>query len=558
MISIFTKKLILMLMLVLTMGCAGVNSFPPTETLSDLRTIKTAIQPTPTPLAATQEPTLIIATSTAVAQVITPKVEDTVYSNSDQELQVPEKAEAGDEWIRPVDNLSMVYVPGGTFWMGSDENDPLATAAELPQHAVTLNSYWMDRIEIPNAAYNQCVDAGVCKPSRYTSNPAYNGDSMPAVGISWQDAVDYCSWVGGRLPYEAEWEYAAKGEPGSRYPWGSEFNGERVNFCDKNCEESWANRTVDDGFEESAPVGSYPAGASWIGALDMAGNVWEWVWDWYSGYTGDDLTNPSGPETGTGKIIRGGCWANGEDGVRTTYRVDSGGEIKPTTRHSNIGFRCVLSSENGDPKESNMYKQPTTVPHGNPVNLDGSLTIKEWENARVETFADGSELLMMHYQGYLYIGIRSNKPGMIVGNIYLHDDDEISVLHSSAALGTAIYKKDGATWRQVQSFSWCCRNTGSSQAADYERTDFLEQDHWLAANARMGTPNELEYKIKVEGNHLGVAVTFLRASSTNEKIPWPTWITDDTVRPTPGGYPAEMHFEPEDWADFTFSDEMTD
>ena len=147
------------------------------------------------------------------------------------------------------------------------------------------------------------------------------------------------------MPTEAEWEYAARGEQGFSYPWGDLFDGNLVNFCDSNCGESWAEVEIDDGFAENAPVGSYPAGASWTGALDLAGNVWEWVGDWYTDYTTEAQTNPRGPVSGAYKIIRGGCYANGADGVRTAYRFKDGGDISPTFRHPNIGFRCVLPVE---------------------------------------------------------------------------------------------------------------------------------------------------------------------------------------------------------------------
>ena len=240
--------------------------------------------------------------------------------------------------------MTLVYVPGNTFQMGSRENDPDATPAEFPQHEVKLDSFWIDQTEITNAQYNLCVDSGECTQSRYASNSAYNSENYPVVGISWQDAADFCAWAGGRLPTEAEWEYAAKGPEGYQYPWGNTFDGNNLNYCDKNCTEDWADSNFDDGYRESAPVGSYPGGASWVGALDMAGNVWEWTWDWCASYSSDPQINPTGPENGNCKIIRGGAWASPQSGVRTTYRMISS-EISPNIKHPNIGFRCVMPVE---------------------------------------------------------------------------------------------------------------------------------------------------------------------------------------------------------------------
>jgi formylglycine-generating enzyme required for sulfatase activity len=254
----------------------------------------------------------------------------------------PPPGSLGDSWSRPMDGMEMVYVPGGSFDMGSVESDPYANPSEFPQHRVSLGGFWIDRTEVTNAHYQRCLDAGVCVESRYAHNPVYNGDDYPVVGITWQAAMDYCAWVGGRLPSESEWEYAARGEGGVIYPWGDEFDGRWVNYCDSNCQEAWADPDIDDGYEEIAPVGTYLGGMSWVGALDMAGNVWEWVGDWYEDYTAVAQVNPSGPENGNYKIIRGGCWANGEDGVRTAYRLQDGGEILPSFRHPNIGFRCVV------------------------------------------------------------------------------------------------------------------------------------------------------------------------------------------------------------------------
>jgi hypothetical protein len=179
------------------------------------------------------------------------------------------------------------------------------------------------------------------------------------------------------------------------------------------------------------------------------------------------------------------------------------------------------------------------------------MSSEEWSNAHIETFSDGSELLLMHTDGYLYLAIRANTPGMVVGNIFIDHGDEVAVLHTSAALGTALYQKGETTWQQTQEFTWRCRRTDNSEAAQAERNAFLQDEQWVAANARMGSPNELEYQIKTTGNTVRLATTFLRASNPNVKVPWPTDLADDSIRPTPGGFPRELHFSLESWATIT-------
>jgi len=188
------------------------------------------------------------------------------------------------------------------------------------------------------------------------------------------------------------------------------------------------------------------------------------------------------------------------------------------------------------------------VPAGNPPTIDGILAPGEWDGAAVETFADGSELLLLQEGDYLYLGVRANTPGMIVGNVFILRGDEIAILHSSAALGTALYQKEEDSWQQIQNFNWQCREPGSSEAAQAERDAFLLGEGWVAANARMGTPHELEYQIELKDETIRMAVNFIRASNQNEKIPWPADLKDDCIKLTPGGLPEVLYFSPEQWA----------
>jgi formylglycine-generating enzyme required for sulfatase activity len=184
-------------------------------------------------------------------------------------------------WQRPTDGMVMVYVPEGEFLMGSPSGQ--GNDDEHPQHTVYLDAFWIDQTEVTNAQYRKCLEAGVCRKPVCWDNSDYNAPDQPVVCVSWGDARTYCEWAGVRLPSEAEWEKAARGTDGRVYPWGNE-----APICER------ANYAVCVG--KAASAGSYPAGVSPYGALDMAGNVWEWVADWYAGnyYSRSPARNPQG------------------------------------------------------------------------------------------------------------------------------------------------------------------------------------------------------------------------------------------------------------------------
>jgi formylglycine-generating enzyme required for sulfatase activity len=250
---------------------------------------------------------------------------------------------SGDIQTRILDGMSIVYVPSGEFTMGSDEEEVDFAlqqcqgygtncrrryfSVEMPAHQVILDGFWLDQTEVTRDQYARCEAAGFCEAPQCQSP---SGDH-PVVCVTWEQALVYCQWAGGRLPTEAEWEYAARGLDGNRYPWGVEFDGTLLNYCDANCDLSKRDDAFDDGYAETAPVGSYPEGASWVGALDMAGNVWELVADW----NGDYL--PAGPINGSRKVARGGSWHASPDHLRSALRTHLG--IDQQSNHA--GFRCA-------------------------------------------------------------------------------------------------------------------------------------------------------------------------------------------------------------------------
>jgi formylglycine-generating enzyme required for sulfatase activity len=250
------------------------------------------------------------------------------------------------------DGSVVVYVPAGEFIMGSDENNPDARDEEKPQHEVYLDAFYIDKYEVTNAQYRKCVETGACNaPSDTTYYDNADYAQHPVVYVSWNDADAYCRWAGKRLPTEAEWEKAALGTEELAWPWGNEWDGSKANFCDKDCESEYRNEWVSDGYERTAPVGSYLDGASPYNALDMSGNVWEWVADWYDPdyYSQTPTRNPPGPPNSRFcptpvpdpcKVIRGGSWQNGHLDIRAAYRYASA----PTHKGSAVGFRCAKDS----------------------------------------------------------------------------------------------------------------------------------------------------------------------------------------------------------------------
>jgi len=219
----------------------------------------------------------------------------------------------------------MVLIPAGPFTMGSDSGD----SDEQPVHEVTLDPFYIDQYEVTNARYADCVAAGVCKlPGCATAYDNPDKVNHPVVCVNWEQANTYCEWRGGRLPTEAEWEKAARSDDQRTYPWGENITCQLANYG--GCEG------------DTTPVGSYPDGVNPYGVYDMAGNVWEWVADWYDAtyYATAPSLNPQGLDSGELKVLRGGSWNYDDYGARATDRSD----YVPDIQVGSIGFRCVSAA----------------------------------------------------------------------------------------------------------------------------------------------------------------------------------------------------------------------
>jgi serine/threonine-protein kinase len=208
---------------------------------------------------------------------------------------------------------------------------------EEPTHTVYLSTFWIDKTEVSNALYAKCVKADKCNLpslSSSTTHESYysnsNFDDYPVIYVSWYDANAYCEWAGRRLPTEAEWEKAARGTDGRIYPWGNRDPSDNLLSFSGNS-------------NDTTQVGTYPLGASRYGALDMAGNVWEWVNDWYSGnyYRSSVYSDPLGPSSGQDRVLRGGSWYTSEVFVRSTSRIRD----EPNGSDYDVGFRCAMDAE---------------------------------------------------------------------------------------------------------------------------------------------------------------------------------------------------------------------
>jgi len=236
-----------------------------------------------------------------------------------------------------VGGAEMLLIPSGVFLMGTENSQ---SPDERPAHFVGLADFYIDKFEVTNAQYKNCVQNAECE---WPDNRQLILDDAladhPVVNVTWDMAKAFCSWRGARLPTEAEWERAAGGGRGYDYPWGDKVSGKTLNFCDLNCTMDKREKGVNDKYTTTAPVGTYPDGASPYGALDMAGNVWEWTADWYSPryYSDPQRENPTGPESGQYRVLRGGSWNDSPMATRVYERYAR----NPADHDTSIGFRCA-------------------------------------------------------------------------------------------------------------------------------------------------------------------------------------------------------------------------
>ena len=296
-----------------------------------------------------QAPTVTLTTTSTLLPPATPTNQATLTETIT--TPTPEQAPAiGSSFTRQADGVLMMYVPEGSFLMGSSSTDGNVYAHEKPQHEVELDAYWMDAYEVSNAMFRSFVEATGYRTQAEQQGYSYmynaSGDWDTFTGVDWQhplgaetiyqdllpvthvnqyDAKAYCEWVGGRLPTEAEWEKAARGEDARIYPWGNTFNASYLQSDSR-----------------SGPVSIYehPEGASLYGIMNMAGNVFEWTSDWYDAdyYAYSPRDNPTGPASGEYAAIRGGAWTNSSKHVRTAHRDIS----MPHLMNHLLGFRCVM------------------------------------------------------------------------------------------------------------------------------------------------------------------------------------------------------------------------
>lgn len=278
-----------------------------------------------------------------------------VVTNADWEVYSPV--------VQTFSGFQMVLVPAGEFIMGSSPEElqialelcniadeqsaclPEWTQQEGPAHRRVIDTpFWLDQTEVTRAQYQECVDAGECSATPASDYSSLN--AQPINRVTWAQAQNFCEWRGARLPTEIEWEWAARGPDRLRFPWGDEVTGSEGNHCDTNCpiidpnrQTRWRDRDHNDGYVDTAPVGSYPNGASWVGALDMGGNVWEWTATEQIAYPYDDGMGTDDPAAEF-RVVRGGSF----DYIAGDMRGSARNFVPAFGFESyGVGFRCAQS-----------------------------------------------------------------------------------------------------------------------------------------------------------------------------------------------------------------------
>ena len=350
------RKVTIWLILIISLGiilnaCANQNPGPVSTTEPANTLLPTATNPS----VPTDTPEATVESTETFTPEPTPEPTETVIPTATATPTLAETPipEAGATRLYEVDQMIQIYIPAGEFIMGSDDIEAQNIVGngraypEIPVHTVYVDGYWVDKFEVTNEQYALCVAAGACEPPylaksetrpSYYDNPEYA--NYPVIYVNWYMSKTYCEWAGRRLLTEAEWEKAARGADGRKYTWGNEKpTGELANFCDTNCPRTIANHNFDDGYADTAPAGSYPAGASPYGVMDMAGNVWEWTSTIIQDYPYDADDGREDPAKYAERVWRGGPWSNGYWWIRATVRYRS----IPSYWYVNLGFRCGAS-----------------------------------------------------------------------------------------------------------------------------------------------------------------------------------------------------------------------
>ena len=225
--------------------------------------------------------------------------------------------------ISEIDGMSQIHIPAGEFPMGTSDDEPFAGSDEKPQHTVYLDEFWIDRMEVTNAMYARCVEAGACTEPASDRLFEEQYANSAVMGVTWFQTEAYCAWAGRRLPTEVEWEKAARGTDGRRFPWGNDLP-DLSKFPDMDRE-----------------VGYFSFDVSSYGVLEMAAHAREWVADWYDPfyYANSPKNNPQGPESGAGKSRRGGSLGAPLDRRRLSNRSNAA----PDIINDDMSFRCAVS-----------------------------------------------------------------------------------------------------------------------------------------------------------------------------------------------------------------------
>jgi formylglycine-generating enzyme required for sulfatase activity len=281
------------------------------------RELTSAVKPSPPAQARVTFP------PTGIVRTPAPEVSEPLASTKIvRPLELPPPGSKCATKVNPKDGLKYVWIPPGTFQMGCSPGDSECGSDEKPRHQVTITKgFWLGQTEVTVGAYKRFAAAtGRKMPPAPDFNPGWTNEQMPIGSVSWDDAQAYCAWAGGRLPTEAEWEYGARG--------GS--TAARYGPVD---EVAWYTA---NGGDQPHPVGEKRANG--FGLYDVLGNVWEWVNDWYDKnyYQNSPSQNPTGPTSGTKRVLRGGSWAGDAGPVRASNRCPS----NPASRNRNLGFRC--------------------------------------------------------------------------------------------------------------------------------------------------------------------------------------------------------------------------